>query len=132
PHCKRSFDKKGVHPGDLKSLDDLRKFPFTTKDELRENYPFGLMTMPREQLLRIHASSGTTGKPTVVGYSRHDVETWAAIMARAMRGAGCRPGMLVQNSYGYGLFTGGVRVYHGAHELGLTRPPASGGRTGRP
>jgi phenylacetate-CoA ligase len=130
-HYTKAFDKAGVHPGDLKTLDDLRKFPFTTKAELRENYPFGLMAMPREQLLRIHASSGTTGKPTVVGYSRPDIETWADIIARSMRAAGCRPGMLAQNSYGYGLFTGGLGFHHGAERLGLTVVPVSGGMTER-
>jgi len=130
-HYKAAFDKAGVHPDDLKTLDDLRKFPFTTKSELRDNYPFGLMAMPREQLLRVHASSGTTGKPTVVGYSRRDVETWADIIARSMRAAGCRPGMLAQNSYGYGLFTGGLGFHHGAERLGLTVVPLSGGMTER-
>ena len=130
-HYKRAFDEAGVHPGDLKTLEDVRKFPFTTKAELRDNYPFGLMAMPREQLLRIHASSGTTGKPTVVGYSRGDVETWADIIARSMRAAGCRPGMLAQNSYGYGLFTGGLGFHHGAERLGLTVVPVSGGMTER-
>jgi phenylacetate-CoA ligase len=130
-HYKRTFDRAGVHPDDLKSLDDLRKFPFTTKAELRDNYPFGLMAMPRDQLLRIHASSGTTGKPTVVGYSRHDIDTWADIIARSMRAAGCRPGMLAQNSYGYGLFTGGLGFHHGAERLGLTVVPVSGGMTER-
>jgi phenylacetate-CoA ligase len=130
-HYKRTFDKAGVHPDDLKTLADLRKFPFTTKAELRDNYPFGLMAMPRDQLLRIHASSGTTGKPTVVGYSRHDIETWADIIARSMRAAGCRPGMLAQNSYGYGLFTGGLGFHHGAERLGLTVVPVSGGMTER-
>lgn len=130
-HYKRTFDKAGVHPDDLKTLDDLRKFPFTTKAELRDNYPFGLMAMPRDQLLRIHASSGTTGKPTVVGYSRHDIETWADIIARSMRAAGCRPGMLAQNSYGYGLFTGGLGFHHGAERLGLAVVPVSGGMTER-
>ena len=120
-----------MHPDDLKTLDDLRKFPFTTKAELREKYPFGLMAMPREQLLRMHASSGTTGKPTVVGYSRRDIETWADIIARSMRAAGCRPGMLAQNSYGYGLFTGGLGFHHGAEKLGLTVVPVSGGMTER-
>ena len=131
PHYKKKFDDAGVHPNDLKSLDDLRKFPFTAKDDLRQNYPFGLLAVPREQLLRVHASSGTTGNPTVVGYTRNDVETWATIMARAMRGAGCRPGMLVQNSYGYGLFTGGLGFHHGAEKLGLTVVPVSGGMTER-
>src|SRR5471030_226693 len=115
----------------MRSLDDLRKFPFTAKNDLRDNYPFGLMAMPREALLRIHASSGTTGKPTVVGYSRRDVETWADIIARSMRAAGCRPGMLAQNSYGYGLFTGGLGFHHGAERLGLTVVPVSGGMTER-
>jgi len=130
-HYKQAFDAAGVHPGDLKTLDDLRKFPFTTKAELREHYPFGLMAMPREQLLRIHASSGTTGKPTVVGYSRGDIDTWATLIARSMRAAGCRPGMLAQNSYGYGLFTGGLGFHHGAEKLGLTVVPVSGGMTER-
>ena len=131
PHYKEAFDAAGVHPDDLKTLDDLRKFPFTTKAELREKYPFGLMAMPREQLLRIHASSGTTGKPTVVGYSRRDIETWAGLIARSMRAAGCRPGMLAQNSYGYGLFTGGLGFHHGAEKFGLTVVPVSGGMTER-
>lgn len=130
-HYKRAFDTAGVHPDDLKTLEDLRKFPFTTKSELRDNYPFGLMTMPREQLLRVHASSGTTGKPTVVGYSRRDIDTWADIIARSMRAAGCRSGMLAQNSYGYGLFTGGLGFHHGAERLGLTVVPVSGGMTER-
>ena len=130
-HYKRVFEKAGVHPDDLKTLEDLRRFPFTTKAELRDNYPFGLMAMPREQLLRVHASSGTTGKPTVVGYSRRDIETWADIIARCMRAAGCRPGMLAQNSYGYGLFTGGLGFHHGAERLGLTVVPVSGGMTER-
>jgi phenylacetate-CoA ligase len=111
PHYKAKFDTTGVHPNDLKRLDDLGKFPFTTKDDLRENYPFGMFAVPREQVIRIHASSATTGKATVVGYSRRDLDTWAAVMARSLRAAGCRPGMLAQNSYGYGLFTGGL-VFH--------------------
>jgi phenylacetate-CoA ligase len=131
PHYKQAFDAVGVHPDDLKSLGDLRKFPFTAKNDLRANYPFGMMAMPREQLLRIHASSGTTGKPTVVGYSRKDIETWAGIIARSMRAAGCRPGMLAQNSYGYGLFTGGLGFHHGAERFGLTVVPVSGGMTER-
>jgi phenylacetate-CoA ligase len=130
-HYKQAFDAAGVHPDDLTTLDDLRKFPFTTKTDLRENYPFGLMAMPREQLLRIHASSGTTGKPTVVGYSRGDIDTWAGLIARSMRAAGCRPGMLAQNSYGYGLFTGGLGFHHGAERLGLTVVPVSSGMTER-
>jgi phenylacetate-CoA ligase len=130
-YYKRAFDQAGVHPGDMKTLDDLRKFPFTAKSDLRDNYPFGLMAMPREQLLRVHASSGTTGTPTVVGYSRRDIESWADIIARSMRAAGCRPGMLAQNSYGYGLFTGGLGFHHGAERLGLTVVPVSGGMTER-
>jgi len=130
-HYRETFDAAGVHPGDLKTLADLRKFPFTGKAELRGKYPFGMMAMPREQLLRVHASSGTTGKPTVVGYSRRDIETWAEIMARCLRTAGCRPGMLAQNSYGYGLFTGGLGFHHGAEKLGLTVVPVSGGMTER-
>ncbi|MDI3469494.1 MAG: Phenylacetate-coenzyme A ligase [Pseudolabrys sp.] len=131
PHYRQAFDKAGVHPDDMKTLSDLRKFPFTSKSDLRANYPFGLMAVPREQLLRVHASSGTTGKPTVVGYSRRDVDTWASIIARSLRAAGCRPGMLAQNSYGYGLFTGGLGFHHGAEHLGLTVVPVSGGMTER-
>jgi len=130
-HYKKSFEKAGVHPDDLKSLDDLQKFPFTTKDHLRNHYPFGMFAIPREQVLRVHASSGTTGKATVVGYSRRDIETWADVMARSMRAAGCQSGMLVQNSYGYGLFTGGIGFHYGAERLGLTVVPVSGGMTER-
>jgi len=130
-HYKKAFDKAGVHPGDLKALDDLSKFPFTAKDDLRAHYPFGMFAVPREQVLRIHASSGTTGKPTVVGYSRRDLDTWAGLMARSMRAAGCKPGMLVQNSYGYGLFTGGIGFHYGAERLGMTVVPVSGGMTER-
>jgi phenylacetate-CoA ligase len=131
PHYKHSFDQAGVNPDDLNSLDDLRKFPFTTKDDLRRHYPFGLFAMPREQVARIHASSGTTGKPTVVGYCCRVIEVWADIMARSMRAAGCRPGMLAQNSYGYGLFTGGIGFHYGAERLGMTVVPVSGGMTER-
>ena len=131
PHYKKAFDAAGIHPDDLKSLADLSKFPFTTKDDLRAHYPFGMFAMPREQLLRVHASSGTTGKPTVVGYSRRDLETWSELMARCMRAAGCKPGMLVQNSYGYGLFTGGIGFHYGAERLGMTVVPVSGGMTER-
>jgi len=130
-HYKKAFDTAGVHPDDLKSLDDLRKFPFTRKDDLRAHYPFGMFAIPREQVLRVHASSGTTGKPTVVGYSRRDLDTWADLMARCMRAAGCRSGMLVQNSYGYGLFTGGIGFHYGAERLGMTVVPVSGGMTER-
>jgi phenylacetate-CoA ligase len=107
-HYKAAFDAAGVHPSDLKNLSDLAKFPLTAKDDLRRHYPFGMFAIPREQILRLHASSGTTGKPTVVGYSACDLDMWANVMARSMRAAGCRPGMLVQNAYGYGLFTGGI------------------------
>ncbi len=130
-HYKKSFEKAGVHPDDLKSLDDLQKFPFTTKDHLRNHYPFGMFAIPREQVSRVHASSGTTGKATVVGYSRRDLDTWADVMARSMRAAGCQSGMLVQNSYGYGLFTGGIGFHYGAERLGLTVVPVSGGMTER-
>src|SRR5689334_10391283 len=131
PHYKKSFDAAGVHPDQLRSLEDLAKFPFTVKDDLRAHYPFGMFAIPREQVLRIHASSGTTGKATVVGYSRRDLETWAELMARSMRAAGCKPGMLVQNSYGYGLFTGGIGFHYGAERLGMTVVPVSGGMTER-
>ncbi|MEM7440142.1 MAG: phenylacetate--CoA ligase, partial [Pseudomonadota bacterium] len=108
PFYKRSFDEKGVHPGDLKSLKDLSKFPFTVKDDLRANYPFGLFAVPQSQISRIHASSGTTGKPTVVGYTKADIDMWASMMARSLRASGVRPGEMVHNAYGYGLFTGGL------------------------
>ena len=130
-HYKAAFDAAGLRPDDLKTLSDLAKFPFTTKDDLRRNYPFGMFAMPREKVARIHASSGTTGKPTVVGYSKNDLEMWAGLMARSMRAAGCRPGMLAQNSYGYGLFTGGIGFHYGAEKLGLTVIPVSGGMTER-
>jgi phenylacetate-CoA ligase len=130
-HYKQAFDKVGVHPGDLKELGDLPKFPFTAKDDLRAHYPFGMFAIPRGQVLRVHASSGTTGKPTVVGYSRRDLDTWAGLMARSMRASGCKPGMLVQNSYGYGLFTGGIGFHYGAERLGMTVVPVSGGMTER-
>jgi phenylacetate-CoA ligase len=130
-HYKQAFDKAGVHPRDFKALDDLPKFPFTAKDDLRAHYPFGMFAIPRDQVLRIHASSGTTGKATVVGYSRRDLDTWASLMARSMRAAGCKPGMLVQNSYGYGLFTGGIGFHYGAERLGMTVVPVSGGMTER-
>lgn len=131
PHYRQAFDAAGVHPDDLKTLSDLAKFPFTTKDDLRRYFPFGMFAMPREQVARIHASSGTTGKPTVVGYSKNDLDMWANVMARSMRAAGCRPGMLAQNSYGYGLFTGGIGFHYGAERLGMTVVPVSGGMTER-
>jgi phenylacetate-CoA ligase len=131
PHYKKSFDAAGVHPDHLKDLPDLRKFPFTVKDDLRAAFPFGMFAMPRERVARIHASSGTTGKPTVVGYSACDLDMWANVMARCQRAAGCRPGMLAQNSYGYGLFTGGIGFHYGAERLGMTVIPVSGGMTER-
>lgn len=130
-HYKAKFDRAGVHPDDLKTLNELKKFPFTTKDDLRQNYPFGMFAIPRDQVIRVHASSGTTGKATVVGYSRDDLDTWAAVMARSLRAAGCRPGMLAQNSYGYGLFTGGLGFHYGAERLGMAVVPLSGGMTER-
>ncbi|MBV9561539.1 MAG: phenylacetate--CoA ligase, partial [Bradyrhizobium sp.] len=120
-----------VHPNDFKRLEDLRKFPFTSKADLRENYPFGLFAVAREKIARIHASSGTTGKPTVVGYTKADLETWAALMARSMRASGARPGMLVHIAYGYGLFTGGLGAHGGAEKLGCGVVPMSGGMTER-
>jgi phenylacetate-CoA ligase len=131
PHYKKSFDKAGVHPGDLKSLSDLKNFPFTMKSDLRDNYPFGMFAVPREKVARIHASSGTTGKPTVVGYTKHDLDVWAECMARSMRAAGTRPGDIVHVAYGYGLFTGGLGAHYGAERLGCTVVPVSGGMTTR-
>ena len=129
PHYKASFDAAGVKPRDLRSLDDLAAFPFTVKDDLRRNYPFGMFAVPREQVLRLHASSGTTGKPTVVGYTRGDLDTWADLCARTMAVCGARPGDIVHNAYGYGLFTGGLGYHYGAERLGCTVTPMSGGNT---
>ena len=129
PHYKAAFDAEGVHPADLKSLADLARFPFTTKQDLRANYPFGMFAVPREQVVRIHASSGTTGKPTVVGYTAQDIDTWAGLVARSIRAAGGRAGDLVHISYGYGLFTGGLGAHYGAEKLGCTVIPMSGGQT---
>jgi len=129
PHCRASFDAAGVHPADLKTLADLRHFPFTTKHDLRANYPFGMFAVPRQQLARIHASSGTTGKPTVVGYTLKDIDTWANLVARSIRAAGGRAGDLVHVAYGYGLFTGGLGAHYGAERLGCTVIPMSGGQT---
>ena len=122
-HYRRAFDEKGVHPTDLKSLADLQKFPFTTKKELRDNYPFGMFAVPREQVLRIHASSGTTGKPTVVGYTKKDIDIWADLVARSIRASGGRPGDMVHVAYGYGLFTGGLGAHYGAERAGCTVVP---------
>ena len=131
PFYKQSFDKAGVHPDDCKQLSDLAKFPFTIKTDLRDNYPFGMFAVPREQVARIHASSGTTGKPTVVGYTMKDIDTWATVVARSMRASGTRPGDVVHISYGYGLFTGGLGAHYGAEKLGCTVVPVSGGMTER-
>ena len=131
PHYKAAFDRAGVHPGDLKSLGDLGKFPFTVKDDLRSNYPFGIFAVPREQVVRIHASSGTTGKPTVVGYTQNDIDVWAEVCARSIRASGGRKGDLVHVVYGYGLFTGGLGAHYGAERLGCTVVPMSGGMTAR-
>jgi phenylacetate-CoA ligase len=119
-HYKKAFDKAGVKPSDLESLSDLAKFPFTVKTDLRDNYPFGMFAVPQDQVVRIHASSGTTGKPTVVGYTQGDVDMWADVMARSIRAAGGRPGMKCHISYGYGLFTGGLGAHYGAERLGLS------------
>ena len=129
PHYKRAFDEKGVHPSDCKTLADLAKFPFTGKGDLRANYPFGMFAVPREQVVRVHASSGTTGKPTVVGYTRSDIDHWADLVARSLRAAGVRKGDMVHVAYGYGLFTGGLGAHYGAERLGCTVVPMSGGQT---
>jgi phenylacetate-CoA ligase len=126
---KRKFDAAGVHPDDLRSLADLARFPFTTKADLRDAYPFGFFSVPREQVARIHASSGTTGKPTVVGYTRNDLATWGNLVARSIRAAGGRAGMKAHIAYGYGLFTGGLGAHYGAEAAGCTVIPMSGGQT---
>ncbi len=131
PHYRAAFAAAGVHPDEVTSLADIRRFPFTTKADLRANYPFGMFAVPREQVLRLHASSGTTGKPTVVGYTARDLETWAGLMARSMRACGTRPGDIVHLAYGYGLFTGGLGFHYGAEKLGCTVVPVSGGMTHR-
>ena len=131
PHYRQAFVDAGVHPDDPTSLADLRHFPFTTKADLRENYPYGMFAVPREQVNRVHASSGTTGKPTVVGYTADDLDTWSELMARSIRAAGGRPGDIVHVAYGYGLFTGGLGAHYGAERLGCTVVPVSGGMTER-
>jgi phenylacetate-CoA ligase len=128
-HYRASFDAAGVHPDDLTSLSDLARFPFTDKKTLRDNYPFGLFAVPRERIVRVHASSGTTGKATVVGYTQNDIDTWAALVARSIRAAGGRPGDMVHIAYGYGLFTGGLGAHYGAERMGCTVVPMSGGQT---
>ena len=131
PFYREQFDQAGVHPDDLKELSDLGKFPFTEKKHLRDTYPFGMFAVPRNQVLRIHGSSGTTGKPIVVGYTRNDLDNWANVVARSIRAAGGRKGMMVHNAYGYGLFTGGLGLHAGAERLGCTVVPMSGGQTER-
>jgi phenylacetate-CoA ligase len=130
-HYRRAFDEAGVRPDDLETLGDLARFPFTTKEDLRANYPFGLFAVSREEVVRIHASSGTTGKPTVVGYTRQDIDVWAELVARSLEAAGARRGDLVHVVYGYGLFTGGLGAHYGAERLGCTVVPMSGGMTDR-
>lgn len=131
PHYRKKFDAAGVSPASFKTLADLNRFPFTLKSDLRDNYPFGMLAVPREKLLRVHASSGTTGKPTVVGYTAEDLNNWADLMARCFACAGAVPGDLVHNAYGYGLFTGGLGAHYGAERLGCTVVPVSGGGTER-
>ena len=131
PMYRERFDAAGVHPDDLTTLADIARFPFTHKTDLRDNYPFGLFAVPREQILRLHASSGTTGKPTVVGYTKRDIDNWAALVARSMRASGTRAGDIVHVAYGYGLFTGGLGAHYGAEALGATVVPVSGGMTAR-
>ena len=129
PMYKERFDAAGVHPDDLQQLSDLSKFPFTYKNDLRDNYPFGLFAVPRSEIIRLHASSGTTGKPTVVGYTVNDISNWADLVARSLRAAGLRKGDMVHNAYGYGLFTGGLGAHYGIERLGATVVPMSGGQT---
>ncbi|SDP94867.1 phenylacetate--CoA ligase PaaK [Lentzea jiangxiensis] len=131
PHYRSAFAAAGVHPDDVKTLADLAKLPFTAKADLRENYPFGMFAVPREEVVRVHASSGTTGRPTVVGYTRDDLDMWATVMARSIRAAGGRRGHVLHNAYGYGLFTGGLGAHAGAEKLGCTVVPVSGGMTER-
>ena len=131
PFYKTSFDDAGVHPDNLKSLSDLTKFPFTVKQDLRANYPFGMFAVPREQVARIHASSGTTGQPTVVGYTQNDLDVWGSVVARSLRASGLKSGDMLHNAYGYGLFTGGLGIHLGADALGLSTVPISGGMTPR-
>ncbi len=131
PFYKKAFDEKGIKPDDIKCLEDLQKLPFTMKQDLRDNYPFAMFAMPMENIVRIHASSGTTGKPTVVGYTRRDIDTWSTLMARTLSAAGTHKGDIVHNAYGYGLFTGGLGFHYGAERLGASVIPVSGGNTKR-
>ena len=128
-HYRKAFDERGVHPSDCRTLADLAKFPFTSKADLRANYPFGMFAVPREKVVRVHASSGTTGKPTVVGYTQGDIDRWADLVARSIRASGGRPGDIVHVAYGYGLFTGGLGAHYGAERMGCTVVPMSGGQT---
>jgi phenylacetate-CoA ligase len=130
-HYRKAFENAGVHPSDFKQISDLAKFPFTVKTDLRDNYPFNMFAVPREKLVRVHASSGTTGKPIVVGYTKADIDMWSEVMARSIRAAGGRTGMIMHNAYGYGLFTGGLGAHYGAERLGCTVVPVSGGMTER-
>jgi phenylacetate-CoA ligase len=129
PHYRKTFDAAGAHPDEVRDLSDLAKFPFSSKKDLRDNYPFGLFAVPREQVVRVHASSGTTGKPIVVGYTKNDIDMWADLVARSIRASGGRPGDIVQVTYGYGLFTGGLGAHYGGERLGCTVIPMSGGNT---
>jgi phenylacetate-CoA ligase len=129
PHYRKTFDAAGVHPADVRELSDLARFPLSSKKDLRENYPFGLFAVPRDKVVRVHASSGTTGKPVVVGYTAKDIDTWASLVARSIRASGGKPGDMVQVTYGYGLFTGGLGAHYGAERLGCTVIPMSGGNT---
>jgi len=131
PAYRKKFDEAGVHPADFRQLDDLREFPFTTKQDLRDNYPFGMFAVPNERVTRVHASSGTTGKPTVVGYTQNDIDTWANLVARSLRASGARPGMRIHIAVGYGLFTGGLGMHYGAERLGCTVIPVASGMTER-
>ena len=131
PAYREKFANVGVKPADVKSLDDLGRFPFTAKADLRDNYPFGMFAVPNEKIVRIHASSGTTGRPTVVGYTREDIDLWSDVVARSIRASGGRPGMKMHVAYGYGLFTGGLGLHYGAERLGCAVIPVSGGMTER-
>jgi len=126
---KKAFDKAGVHPGDIRTLDDLKRFPFTTKQDLRDNYPFGMFATPLSNVVRLHASSGTTGSSTVVGYTKHDIENWAELVARCLAAADLTKGDMIHNAYGYGLFTGGLGIHYGAEKIGASVIPMSGGNT---
>jgi phenylacetate-CoA ligase len=129
PFYKNTFDRNGLSPDDIKTINDLYKIPFTKKEALRDHYPFGLFTIPRNEVIRLHCSSGTTGKPIVVGYTQNDIDLFSEVVARSLAAAGCTPGMLLQNAYGYGLFTGGLGLHYGAEKLGMTVLPISGGGT---